>query len=147
MPSDMPQPYATRSVSNSPRVVTRPPDAMPKAPAGFKVTLFRAGLSHPLHLIAASNGDVLLAEPSEDQITILRDSDNDGLIEKPYAANDWADPSTSTTALTADKDAPGVSSSTTRTSRLTTAFIRDFLRWQGGRVDRSFMSSASATPF
>ncbi|MBL8688895.1 MAG: sorbosone dehydrogenase family protein [Rhodospirillaceae bacterium] len=78
MPSDMPQPYATRSVSNAPRVVTRPPDAMPKAPAGFKVTLFRAGLSHPRHLIAASNGDVLLAEPSEDQITILRDSDNDG---------------------------------------------------------------------
>ena len=38
-------------------------------------------------------------------------------------------------ALTADKDAPGVSSSTTRTSRLSTAFIRDFLRWQGGRVD------------
>jgi len=78
VPSDMPQPYATRSVSNAPRVVSRPPDAMPKAPAGFKVTLYRAGLSHPRHLIAASNGDVLLAEPSEDQITILRDTDNDG---------------------------------------------------------------------
>ncbi len=78
MPADLPKPYATRSVSNAPRVVTRSPDAMPKAPPGFKVTLFRAGLSHPRHLIAVSNGDVLLAEPSEDQITILRDTDGDG---------------------------------------------------------------------
>jgi glucose/arabinose dehydrogenase len=77
-PADLPQPYATRSVSNSPRVVARQPEAMPKAPPGFKVTLFRAGLSHPRHLIAASNGDVLLAEPSEDQITLLRDTDGDG---------------------------------------------------------------------
>lgn len=78
MPADLPQPYATRSVSNAPRVVTRPPDAMPKAPPGFRVTLFRAGLDHPRHLIAAPNGDVLLAEPSEDQITLLRDTDGDG---------------------------------------------------------------------
>jgi len=78
LPADMPQPYATRSVSNAPRIVTRPPDAMPKAPPGFKVTLFRAGLNHPRHLIAASNGDVLLAEPSEGQITLLRDMDGDG---------------------------------------------------------------------
>ncbi len=77
-PADLPAPYATRSVSNSPRVVSRPPDAAPKAPAGFRVSLFRAGLSHPRHLIAAANGDVLLAEPSEDQITLLRDTDGDG---------------------------------------------------------------------
>jgi len=77
-PADMPPPYATRSVSNAPRVVARPPEAMPKAPPGFKVTLFRAGLDHPRHLIAASNGDVLLAEPGEGQITLLRDTDGDG---------------------------------------------------------------------
>ncbi len=78
MPADLPAPYATRSVSNSPRVVSRPPDVMPKAPAGFRVSLYRAGLSHPRHLIVAENGDVLLAEPSEDQITLLRDTDGDG---------------------------------------------------------------------
>jgi glucose/arabinose dehydrogenase len=80
-PKDLPPPYATRSASNSPRVVTRPPSAAPKAPAGFEVTLFASGLSHPRHLIVAANGDVLLAEPSEDQITLLRDADGDGRAE------------------------------------------------------------------
>jgi glucose/arabinose dehydrogenase len=88
-PSDLPAPYATRSASNAPRVVTRAPDVAPKAPAGFRVTLFRAGLSHPRHLIAASNGDVLLAEPGEDQITLLRDSDGDGRADlvQPFIEN------------------------------------------------------------
>jgi glucose/arabinose dehydrogenase len=80
-PKDLPAPYATRSASNSPRVVTRPPDATPKAPPGFTVTLFASGLSHPRHLVVAANGDVLLAEPSEDQITLLRDADGDGRAE------------------------------------------------------------------
>src|SRR5688572_1026384 len=67
-PKDLPPPYATRSASNSPRVVARPSEAAPKAPPGFMVTLFASDLSHPRHLIVAANGDVLLAEPSEDQI-------------------------------------------------------------------------------
>ncbi len=88
-PADMPKPYATRSASNAPRIVSRPLDAMPKAPPGFKVTLFRAGLDHPRHLIAASNGDVLLSEPSEDQVTILRDTDGDGKADlvQPFIEN------------------------------------------------------------
>src|SRR5689334_10197811 len=88
-PDSLPAPYATRSVSNSPRVVTRPLDAVPKAPPGFKVTLFRAGLDHPRHLIAAANGDVLLAEPGEDQITLLRDTDGDGKADlvQPFIEN------------------------------------------------------------
>jgi glucose/arabinose dehydrogenase len=77
-PAGLPPPSATRSVSNAPRIVARPPDAAPKAPPGFRVGLFRAGLSHPRHLVVAANGDVLLAEPGEDQITLLRDTDGDG---------------------------------------------------------------------
>ena len=89
VPADLPKPYETRSVSNAPRIVSRPLDAMPKAPPGFKVTLFRAGLDHPRHLIAASNGDVLLSEPSEDQVTILRDTDGDGKADlvQPFIEN------------------------------------------------------------
>ncbi|MSP50373.1 MAG: sorbosone dehydrogenase [Alphaproteobacteria bacterium] len=88
-PADLPPPYATRSVSNAPRVVSRPPDAAPKAPPGFRVTLYRAGLDHPRHLIAAANGDVLLAEPAEDQITLLRDTDGDGKADQaiPFIAD------------------------------------------------------------
>jgi glucose/arabinose dehydrogenase len=80
-PAELPAPYATKSVSNSPRVVPRPANAVPQAPPGFKVTLFADRLDHPRHLIVAANGDVLLAEPSEDQITLLRDADGDGRAE------------------------------------------------------------------
>ena len=82
LPADLPAPYATKSVGNGPRIVARPPDGAPKAPPGFKVTLYRAGLDHPRHLIAAPNGDVFLAEPSEDQITLLRDTMGTGKADQ-----------------------------------------------------------------
>ncbi len=45
--ADLPAPGATRSVDNGPRVVKRPKDAWPQAPAGFNVQLYADGLSKP----------------------------------------------------------------------------------------------------
>src|SRR5215475_5102729 len=45
--ADLPKPYATEGVSNSPHVVPRPSNAWPQAPAGFKVDLFADGLKGP----------------------------------------------------------------------------------------------------
>jgi hypothetical protein len=59
---DLPAPYATNSALNWPRVVDRPQDAWPQAPAGFKVELFATGLDEPRKISTAPNGDVFLAE-------------------------------------------------------------------------------------
>ncbi|NPC58079.1 PQQ-dependent sugar dehydrogenase [Caenimonas soli] len=89
-----------------------PDGAMPKAPAGFKVTALVRGLDHPRWVHVLPNGDVLVAEsnkpapppdqepkgikarimkmvtqragagvPSADRITLLRDTDGDGVAE------------------------------------------------------------------
>ncbi len=75
---ELPQPYASPSASNSPRLVRRPSNQKPVVPDGFEVTLFAENLGHPRNLIVAANGDVLLAESRPGRITLLRDSDGDG---------------------------------------------------------------------
>lgn len=84
--------------------------ATPRAPAGFRVQPFAAGLDHPRWLLVLPNGDVLVAEtnappkkepphgikgffeklimkkagaatPSANRITLLRDADHDGIAE------------------------------------------------------------------
>ena len=88
-----------------------PPGAMPQAAAGLKVTVFAAGLDHPRWITVLPNGDVLVAETnappkpddgkgikgwvmgkvmkkagaataSANRITLLRDSDGDGVAEQ-----------------------------------------------------------------
>ena len=60
--ADLPAPGATRSVDNGPRVVKRPKDAWPQAPAGFNVQLYADGLSKPRLIRMAPNGDVFVVE-------------------------------------------------------------------------------------
>src|SRR5260221_3683648 len=67
-PADLPKPGATASASNSPRVVPRPPSAGPQVPAGFKIELFAEGLSGPLQMRLAANGDIFLAATSAGRI-------------------------------------------------------------------------------
>ena len=87
-----------------------PPGATPVAAAGLRVTPYATGLDHPRWLYVLPNGDVLVAEtngpprpdnasgikgwvmrilmkraggavPSANRITLLRDSDGDGIAE------------------------------------------------------------------
>jgi len=87
-----------------------PPGAAPQGAPGTRVTAFARGLDHPRWLLVLPNGDVLVAEtnapvrpenssgfkgwvmglmmkragaapPSADRITLLRDSDGDGVAE------------------------------------------------------------------
>ena len=87
-----------------------PPDTAPAAAAGLRVNAYARGLDHPRWLCVLPNGDVLVAEsnapatpkgtpslknwvmkwvmkragagaPSADRITLLRDSDGDGVAE------------------------------------------------------------------
>jgi len=75
---DLPAPFATRSATNGPRVIDRPANAMPIAPAGFKVELFATGLDEPRKMITAPNGDVFLAESHAGDIRVFRGMTADG---------------------------------------------------------------------
>ena len=72
---DLPAPYATKSVGNSPRTVARPEGAALAVPAGFQVKVFASGLSGPRLLRTAPNGDIFIAETGHGQIHILRAAD------------------------------------------------------------------------
>src|SRR5205823_14463638 len=53
--ADLPQPFATESARNNARLVPRPADAWPQAPAGFKVEQFASGLEGARTLRLAPN--------------------------------------------------------------------------------------------
>ena len=80
---DLPQPYATKSVVNNTNVTGWLDGKMPTAPAGFVVSRFADGFHSPRWIYAATNGDIFICESSTkpnsaNQISILRDSDQDG---------------------------------------------------------------------
>lgn len=80
--ADLPQPYVTTSAENSPRLVARPLDVWPKAPAGFKVELYAAGLDNPRLLRTAPNGDIFLAESDPGRIRVFRGLTGDSKPEQ-----------------------------------------------------------------
>lgn len=81
-PQDLPQPYATRSVDNGPSLVSRPTDAWPQAPAGFKVELYATGLNNPRLIRTAPNGDLFVAESEPGRIKVFRGIAKGGKSEK-----------------------------------------------------------------
>jgi glucose/arabinose dehydrogenase len=80
--ADLPQPYATESADNHPRLVPRPSNAWPQALPGFKVELYASGLRNPRLLRAAPNGDIFVAESDAGEIKVLRGIDKNGKAEQ-----------------------------------------------------------------
>jgi glucose/arabinose dehydrogenase len=79
---DLPQPYATHSANNGPDVVARPANVWPKAPAGFVVQQYAAGLENPRLLLTAPNGDIFLAESDAGRVRVFRGMTSDGKPEQ-----------------------------------------------------------------
>ncbi len=77
-PQDLPAPYATKSATNGPKVVDRPKDAWPQAPAGFKVELYTSAVRQPRNILTAPNGDFFVAESHDGDIRVLRGIGADG---------------------------------------------------------------------
>ena len=71
-PADLPSPFTTASVGNPPRRAPRTPAVVPKAPPGFVVDLFAAGLSTPRVVRTAPNGDLFVAESGAGRIRVFR---------------------------------------------------------------------------
>jgi glucose/arabinose dehydrogenase len=69
--ADLPAPFASRSVRNSPSVVDPPAGAKPAVPPRFRVNLFAEGLDAPRLARVAPNGDVFVAESYAGRIRVL----------------------------------------------------------------------------
>ena len=76
--ADLPQPRATASVGNGPRIVARPANAWPRVPDGFRVDLFATGLDNPRLLRTAPNGDVFVAESRPGRLKVFRGMTREG---------------------------------------------------------------------
>lgn len=73
--SDLPPPYASRSLANGLALVRKPPDAQLTVPPGFEVKLFASGLDQPRLLRVAPNGDIFVVESWAGRIRLLTPSD------------------------------------------------------------------------
>lgn len=78
---DLPQPYASESVSNSPNVIPVPENPTLQVPGGFKVNVFADNFPNVRWMTVTPNGDVLAVQSKEHKITLLQDKDNDGVAE------------------------------------------------------------------
>ncbi|HEX3695189.1 MAG TPA: PQQ-dependent sugar dehydrogenase [Polyangia bacterium] len=76
--ADLPAPNATASADNSPRIISRPKDAWPQAPAGFRVQLFARGLANPRLIRTAPNGDIFVADSKSGTLEVFRGVKSDG---------------------------------------------------------------------
>jgi len=81
---DLPKPYATPAVDNSSQTAARPNGWLPHAPKGFTISVFASGLSDPRFMALAPNGDVFVAEPGANKVTLLRDSNHDGKADGTF---------------------------------------------------------------
>ena len=91
--SGPPQPQAGRLPAigaarpNRGTLVEKPANVMPVVPAGFTVSVY-AELQAPRMMVYAPNGDLFVSSPAANNITVLRDANNDGVFEarSVYAA-------------------------------------------------------------
>ncbi len=84
--SVVPQPQAGRlpavapATPNRGALVDKPASLMPTVPAGFTVSVY-AELQAPRMMVYAPNGDLFVSSPAANNITVLRDANNDGVFE------------------------------------------------------------------
>ena len=79
--SDLPEPYATESASNSPNVIPVPDNPVLRVPPGFEVNVFADNLPSVRWMTLTPEGDVLAVQSRQDKITLLQDKDRDGVAE------------------------------------------------------------------
>src|SRR5437016_3072977 len=79
-----PLPTPSEPRPNFGRVVDKPEGALPKAPAGFTVELYADNLPNARMMEFSSNGDLFVSQPSQNMVTILRDTNKDGLPDARF---------------------------------------------------------------
>jgi glucose/arabinose dehydrogenase len=77
-PTDLPTAGLALTLASPPKLIRRPADAWPKAPAGFDVSLYADGFDYPRKIATAPNGDLFLVESRLGEIRVLRGLTADG---------------------------------------------------------------------
>ncbi len=81
-PDSLPEPFHTRSASNSPDVVPAPGEMKLQAPDGFVVDVFAEGdFQNARWVIEGPNGDLFLSDAGAGVVYLLRDANKDGRID------------------------------------------------------------------
>ncbi|MFC4096477.1 PQQ-dependent sugar dehydrogenase [Euzebyella saccharophila] len=87
-PLELAAPFSSESVTKQSKVIGWEDGQKPVAPAGFTVSRFADNLKHPRWTYIAPNNDMFVAEAntkeSANQITLLRDTDNDGTVDERH---------------------------------------------------------------
>lgn len=76
---DLPAPMTTPPNDLEPYNIGRPPGLAPRAPSGFRVSIFATKVGHARWLAVAPNGDVFMASSGDGRIVMLRDAKGDGV--------------------------------------------------------------------
>ena len=98
----LPAPFATKSVSNPPRMIARPAGAELNLPPGFEISVYaEGGFEEPRWMALAPNGDVFLADSGAGAVFILRDTLGKGVadtrftfetgLNRPFGMAFWRD--------------------------------------------------------
>jgi glucose/arabinose dehydrogenase len=80
--TDLPEPYATKGVSNGPKLVPQPEGAWPKAPEGFRVERYAQLGDEPRELRTAPNGDLFVSDSSAGKVEVFRGITKDAKPEQ-----------------------------------------------------------------
>ncbi len=83
-PTNLPAIKKAGRVTGFPQRVERNAEDHLRVPDGFQAQVFAENLEHPRWMALAPNGDVFLAESRPGKVTILRDSDGDGIAEERF---------------------------------------------------------------
>jgi glucose/arabinose dehydrogenase len=70
----LPEPYATESARDFPRIVSRPADAALRLPPGFEVDVLTRDVEGPRVMRIALNGDIFVSESRPGRVRVLRPS-------------------------------------------------------------------------
>jgi glucose/arabinose dehydrogenase len=80
--ADLPEPYATKGVSNGPKVAPMPAGAWPQAPQGFKVERYAELRDEPREIKTAPNGDLFVSDSDAGKVEVFRGITKDGKPEQ-----------------------------------------------------------------
>ena len=78
---ELPEPYATPSAVNPPRVIARPPGATLSVPDGFTVEEYLAGFAAPRFMLLGPQQEILLTDMDAGVVYVIRDRAARPLIE------------------------------------------------------------------
>ena len=97
----LPPPYATPSVNNPPRVVTRPNGARLQVPHGFEVEEYATGFETPRYMLMGPGGEILLSDSEAGAVYVLVDKNKSykdperkkilSGLDRPYGLALWKD--------------------------------------------------------